>query len=259
MSTIRGQGPTARPACRSPRVVITHGRLMDAVVLDQRMPLHGDSPSTLPASRNAERVRRAAVTLSALSQNGLTFAHSDFDTHRWLQVRDLAIELLEVLSNQPQDELRIELGRDTGYATPKVDVRGALFDEAERVLLMRERSDGRWSLPGGWADPLDTPTAAVLREVREETGYDAEVLKLIACYDRDAQGHHPALPVAVYKLFFLCRMKSRIAAAQDLETLDVGWFALNELPPLSEGRVLSAQLSLALDHYRDPSLPTAFD
>ena len=101
--------------------------------------------------------------------------------------------------------------------------------------------------------------AAVLREVREETGYDAEVLKLIACYDRDAQGHHPALPVAVYKLFFLCRMKSRIGAAQNLETLDVGWFALNELPPLSEGRVLSAQLSLALDHYLNPSLPIAFD
>lgn len=204
-------------------------------------------------------MRRAAVTLSALSQNGLTFAHSDFDTHRWLQVRDLAIELLAVLSDQPQDELRLELGRDTGYATPKVDVRGALFDEAERVLLMRERSDGRWSLPGGWADPPDTPTAAVLREVREETGYDAEVLKLIACYDRDAQGHQPALPMAVYKLFFLCRMKGRVAAAQDLETLDVGWFTLNELPPLSEGRVLSAQISLALDHYRDPRLPTAFD
>jgi ADP-ribose pyrophosphatase YjhB (NUDIX family) len=223
------------------------------------MPLGGNSSSPLPPSRNAERVRRAAVTLSALSQNGLTFAHSDFDTHRWLQVRDLAIELLAVLSNQPQDELRIELGHDTGYATPNVDVRGALFDEAERVLLMRERSDGRWSLPGGWADPLDTPTAAVLREVREETGYDAEVLKLIACYDRDAQGHHPALPVTVYKLFFLCRTKGRIAAAQDLETLDVGWFTLNELPPLSEGPVLKAQLSLALDHYRNPSLPTAFD
>lgn len=222
------------------------------------MALPGDS-SSLPPSSSAERVRRAAVTLSALSQNGLTFAHSDFDTHRWLQVRDLAIELLAVLSDQPQDDLRAELGRDTGYATPKVDVRGAMFDEAERVLLMRERSDGRWSLPGGWADPLDTPTAAVLREVREETGYDAEVLKLIACYDRDAQGHHPALPVAVYKLFFLCRTKSRIAAAQDLETLDVGWFALNELPPLSEGRVLGAQLSLALDHHRDPNLPTAFD
>jgi hypothetical protein len=168
------------------------------------MPLPGDRRSALPSIRNVERVRRAAVALSALSQNGLTFAGSDFDTHRWLQVRDWAIELLAVLGDQNQDELRLELGRDTGYATPKVDVRGALFDEAERVLLMRERSDGRWSLPGGWADPLDTPTAAVLREVREETGYDAEVLKLIACYDRDAQGHHPALPVAVYKLFFLC-------------------------------------------------------
>ena len=215
-----------------------------------------DDPTAPP---DADRLRRAAVRLAALSQNGLTFAHDGFDTARWQQVGELAAELFALLSGQPVEELRMELGRDTGYATPKVDVRGALFDQAERVLLIQERSDGRWTLPGGWADPLDTPAGAVLREIREESGYDAEVIKLVACYDRDAQGHRPALPMAVYKLFFLCRPAGPVTAAQELETLDVGWFDLDDLPPLSHGRVHADQLRLALAHHRDRRLPTDFD
>jgi ADP-ribose pyrophosphatase YjhB (NUDIX family) len=220
-----------------------------------------DHPDTAahPATAASERVRRAAVTLAALGQNGLTFARDRFDVARYEQVSALAAELLAVVSERPVDDLRTELGRDTGYATPKVDVRGAVFDDAERVLLMRERSDGRWSLPGGWADPGDTPSAAVLREVREETGYHAEVVKLVACYDRERQGHLPRLPVAVYKLFFLCRATGQESAAQELETLDVGWFGVDELPPLSEGRVHASQIRVALAHHRDPTLPTVVD
>lgn len=222
------------------------------------LPDEPAAPAPSPTD-DADRVRRAAVALTALSQNGLTFASSDFDTDRWRKVRELAVDLLAMLGDRPVGELRLELDRDTGYATPKVDVRGVLFDEDERVLLMQERSDQRWSVPGGWADPLDTPSRAVLREVREETGYDAEVTKLVACFDRDAQGHLPTFPGAVYKLFFLCRATAHAAAAQELETLDVGWFGLDALPPLSEGRVHAGQLRLALEHHRDPSLPTAFD
>jgi ADP-ribose pyrophosphatase YjhB (NUDIX family) len=218
------------------------------------------NPAAAPtAESGAERVRRVAVALAAVGQNGLAFALDAFDVIRYQQVGRLAVELFEVLSDGPDQELRMELGRDRGYATPKVDVRAVVFDTEERVLLMQERSDRRWSPPGGWADPLDTPTAAVVREVREETGYDIEVVKLVACYDRDAQGHLPKLPVAVYKLFFLCRVTGRAAAAQELETLDLGWFGLDELPPLSEGRVHARQLQLALAHHRDPTLPTDLD
>jgi ADP-ribose pyrophosphatase YjhB (NUDIX family) len=208
------------------------------------------------AMSGAERVRRVAVALAAIGQNGLAFAQDAFDVARYQQVGTLAVELFAVLSDRPNEELRMELGRDCGYATPKVDVRAVVFDAEERVLLMQERSDRCWSPPGGWADPLDTPTAAVVREAREETGYDVEVVKLVACYDRDAQGHLPKLPVAVYKLFFLCRVTGRVAAAQELETLDIGWFGLDDLPPLSEGRVHAEQLRLALAHQRDLSLPT---
>jgi ADP-ribose pyrophosphatase YjhB (NUDIX family) len=199
------------------------------------------------------------MRLSALGQTGLAFGDSDYDLDRYRQVSALAAELLAVASGHPAAELAVELGRDSGYVTPKVDVRGAVFDERERVLLMREKTDGRWSMPGGWADPGDTPAAAVSREIREETGYHASAVKLIACWDRDVQGHVPALPVGAYKLFFLCRRDGTVEAPSTLETLDVGWFGLDELPPLSLGRVNQREIERALAHHRDPGLPAEFD
>ena len=208
---------------------------------------------------DAERVRRAAVRLAALAQDGLAFATDPYDADRYRQVAGVAAELLAVLTGRPAAELRLELGRDSGYATPKIDVRGGVVDEQERLLLMRERSDGLWSLPGGWVDPLDSPAAAVVREVREETGYGAEVVKLVACWERDRQGHQPPLPVAIVKLFFLCRLDGELGAPDELETLDVGWFGLDDLPPLSLGRVLPHQLERVVAHHRDPALPTELD
>lgn len=212
------------------------------------------SPDAVP---DAERVRRVAVTLAALSQNGLTYALSEYDRDRYAKVGALATELLSVLTGDP--ELRVELDLASGYVTPKVDVRGAIFDADERVLLMRERSDGLWSLPGGWADPLDTPTQAVVREIREETGHTAEVVSLVGCWDRDARGHLPAMTASVYKLFFLCRSIGTPAAPDALETLDVGWFALDALPELSTGRVLASEIERCLAHHRDAGLPTELD
>jgi ADP-ribose pyrophosphatase YjhB (NUDIX family) len=204
---------------------------------------------------DAERVRRVAIALAAMSQTGLTFTENEYDRHRYTAAGELATELFAVLSS----DLKLELGRDSGYATPKVDVRGAIFDPDERVLLMRERSDGRWSLPGGWADPLDTPTTAVVREIREETGYGAEVVSLVGCWDRDTQGHLPRLPVSVYKLFFLCRAVGVPAEPEALETLEIGWFGLSELPELSLGRVTPYEIERCLAHHRDPTLPTELD
>jgi ADP-ribose pyrophosphatase YjhB (NUDIX family) len=207
----------------------------------------------------ADAVRRIGIKLAALAQDGLTYGADEYDLDRYRQMSRLAVELLAVLSGQPASELAIELGRDSGYATPKIDVRGAIFDDHERVLLMREKIDGRWSLPGGWADPGDAPSAAVTREILEETGYHSSAVKLIACWDRDLQANPPPLPVHVYKLFFLCRRDGAVQPPAALETLDVGWFDLGVLPPLSLGRVNHRQLQRALAHHRDPSLPTEFD
>ncbi len=211
------------------------------------------------ADTAAETVRRIAIKLAALAQDGLTFGDSDYDLDRYRQVSQQAAELLGLLSGRPVAELALELGRDSGYATPKVDVRGAVFDDRERVLLMREKIDGRWSMPGGWADPGDAPSDAATREVLEETGYHSSAVKLIGCWDRDRQGNRPPLPVHVYKLFFLCRLDGAVQAPAALETLEVGWFGLDELPPLSLGRINQRQIERSLAHHRDPSLPTEFD
>ncbi len=207
----------------------------------------------------SDEVRRIGIKLAALAQDGVTFAANDFDQDRYRQVGRLAAELLSALSGRPADELAVELGRDSGYATPKVDVRGVIFDDHERVLLMQEKSDGRWSLPGGWADPGEAPSVAVAREILEETGYRSAAVKLIACWDREVQGNPPPLPVHVYKLFFLCRRDGAVQAPAALETLDVGWFGLDALPPLSLGRVNPRQLGRALAHHRDPTLASEFD
>jgi ADP-ribose pyrophosphatase YjhB (NUDIX family) len=206
-----------------------------------------------------ERARSIAVRLAAIGQDGLTYATDDYDVDRYLQVRVLAAELLALVSGREVAELTVELGRDSGYATPKVDVRAAVFDDNERVLLLKERSDGRWALPGGWADPGETPTTAAVREVLEETGYAASVVKLIACWDRDVQGNTPPLPVHVYKLFFLCTVAGAPKDPQPRETLDVGWFDVGDLPTLSTGRNTAAQIQRARAHHRDPALPTEID
>ncbi len=204
-------------------------------------------------------MRRIGIKLAALAQDGLTFAANEFDQDRYRQVGRLAAELLSALSGRPAGELAVELGRDSGYATPKIDVRGVIFDDQEHVLLMQERSDGRWSLPGGWADPGEAPSVAVTREILEETGYRSAAVKLIACWDREVQENPPPLPVHVYKLFFLCRRDGAVQPPAALETLDVGWFGLGALPPLSLGRVNPRQLGRALAHHRDPALPSEFD
>jgi ADP-ribose pyrophosphatase YjhB (NUDIX family) len=212
-----------------------------------------------PADSPAERARQIAISVASLAQNGLTYSTGPYDLDRYDKLAALAADLLAVVSGRSSADLALELGRDSGYATPKVDVRGVLFDAQDRVLLMQERSDEHWSLPGGWADPLDTPSEAVIREIREESGYGAAVVRLAAAWDRDRQGHTPPLPVHAYKLFFICRLDGPAREPDALETLDIGWFALEALPPLSLSRVTEPQLRRMLEHHHDPSLPTDFD
>jgi ADP-ribose pyrophosphatase YjhB (NUDIX family) len=207
----------------------------------------------------AEEVRRAAIAMTALAQSGLFYAVSEYDTDRYRKLGALAADLLASVTDQPAAHWQLQLGRDSGYATPKVDVRGALVDADERILLMRERSDHRWSLPGGWADPLDTPSRAVEREMVEETGYGATAVKLVGCWDRDTQGHLPKLPFSIYKLFFLCEPTGEVRPPDALETLEIGWFGLAELPELSTGRINERELRRIVAHHRDRSLPTEFD
>jgi ADP-ribose pyrophosphatase YjhB (NUDIX family) len=140
-----------------------------------------------------------------------------------------------------------------------VDVRGAAFDDGGRVLMVREVQDGgRWTLPGGWADVNLTAAESVIKEIREETGFEVTVRKLAAVWDRARQGHPPAV-FSCCKFFFICDVVAG-AATTGLETSEVAWFAEASLPrDLSLGRVLAAQIGRMFEHARNPALMTDFD
>lgn len=195
--------------------------------------------------------------LQAIAQNGLSFSKNPFDIERFKAVRDLAADILTSYSNTEPETIADIFSQDEGYATPKVDVRGAVFIDG-KILLVRELADGgRWTLPGGYADVTDTPAEAVTREIREESGYESRAVKLVAVYDRNKRGHPPYI-FSIYKLFFLCEMTGG-APAQSIETGGVGFFAEDQLPELSLGRVTPAEIHTLFMHLRHPDLQTEFD
>jgi ADP-ribose pyrophosphatase YjhB (NUDIX family) len=210
-----------------------------------------------PALRRLDWTRR----LQGIAQNGLTFARDPFDIQRYQAIRQLAAEMLAAGTADGRLEIPALLdhfGAQTGYATPKIDVRGVIFHEDGRILLVRERSDGRWTLPGGWADPGESPSESVVKEIREEAGYIARAIKLLALYDRDRHPHPPMLQ-SVYKLFFRCEIEGEPSAADELETDAVDFFAPDALPELSDGRVTASQLHRMFEHRLHPDWPTDFD
>jgi ADP-ribose pyrophosphatase YjhB (NUDIX family) len=198
-----------------------------------------------------------ARKLQALAQTGLTYTQNPYDIERYNSLREIAAEIMAASSaTLPPPRLVDLFACELGYATPKVDVRAAVFVQ-DRLLLVKERSDGGWTLPGGWADVGDSPGAAAVREVKEESGYDVIPRKLAAVYDRDLHGH-PPIPYHAYKLFFLCELAGG-APQTSFETEDVSFFPEDNLPPLSLSRVTPKQISHLFGHYRHPEWPTSFD
>jgi ADP-ribose pyrophosphatase YjhB (NUDIX family) len=198
-----------------------------------------------------------AQKLQAIAQTGLSYSKDIFDTERYATVRCIAAEMMAMGCGAADASGFIEMfACDAGYATPKVDVRAAAFD-AGRVLLVRESEDGRWTLPGGWADVGDAPSLAAVREVKEESGYDVVPTKLAAVYDRNRHGH-PVIPFHAYKLFFICSITGG-AAAHSFETDGVDFFDEDQIPPLSTTRVTLAQIEHMFGHYRHSEWPTSFD
>jgi ADP-ribose pyrophosphatase YjhB (NUDIX family) len=197
-----------------------------------------------------------ARKVQAIAQTGLAFTRDPYDRERYTELAELVATLLARELEIPIGAARELWAGEHGYATPKVDVRGGLFLD-ERVLLVRERADGRWTLPGGWVDVNDAPSAAVAREILEESGYRARALKLAALLDKNRHPHPPGVH-HIYKLFFVCELLGGGPAASS-ETDAVEFFPVHTLPPLSTGRVLASQIERLYQHWLDPSLATDFD
>lgn len=199
-----------------------------------------------------------AKRLQAISQNGLTFAENPFDIERYEAIREIALEIMAEGTSVNITQLREMFSQEVGYATPKVDVRGVVFRD-EALLLVKERSDGGWTLPGGWADIGDSPSDAVVREIYEEAGYQTRAIKLLAVYDRNKQNPHKASVHHIYKLFFQCELLSG-SATTSIETEEVAFFQEQDIPEqLSLGRTTDAQIKRMFEHYRHPEFQTDYD
>ena len=198
-----------------------------------------------------------AREVRAIAQTGLAFTADGFDHQRYQRLRELAARLMAQGSSSEHESILQLLRQEKGYATPKVDVRGAAFVDG-RVLLVREISDGKWTLPGGWADVNQSAGECVVREIAEESGFQARALKMAAVYDYQRSGHPPHHIDSIYKMFFICEITGGEARASD-ETSEVAFFARNELPPLSLGRTTAAQIDRMFHHGEHPELATDFD
>ncbi|HEX3949542.1 MAG TPA: NUDIX hydrolase N-terminal domain-containing protein [Steroidobacteraceae bacterium] len=197
-----------------------------------------------------------AREVRALAQTGLAFTADGFDQQRYRRLQELAALLLAQGSAEDQAILHL-LRQEKGYATPKVDVRGAAFIDG-RVLMVRELSDGKWTLPGGWADVNQSAGECVVREIAEESGFKARALKLAAVYDYQRSGHPAHHLDSIYKMFFICEIVGGQARASD-ETSEAAFFARHELPPLSLGRTTAAQIDRMFHHREHLELAADFD
>ena len=196
-----------------------------------------------------------AREIFSIAQSGLTYSKNEFDLDRYRRLQGIAAEMIASQSELTKEAVLDSFSMQIGYATPKVDVRGAVVRDG-KILLVHERIDDRWSMPGGWADLGELPSQMVIREVREESGFKVRAEKLIAVYD--ANRIEPLEFYHAYKLIFLCVITSG-EAQTSIETSGADFFSPDNLPPLSEFRTNRSMIAEVFAHLADSARPTFFE
>lgn len=194
----------------------------------------------------AEKELDLIIELQSLAQAGLFYSKDPFDQERFERIRTLSFELMTAKTELPYETVKAHFGLEAGYQTPKLDTRAALFKE-DKILLVQE-NDGRWSLPGGWVDVMCSVGESAVKEVKEEAGLDAAVVKLIAIQDRDRH-NLPRYAYKVCKVFVLCESRGGAFAA-NTETIAADYFSLTALPELATAKNTKEQIALCFEAYR---------
>lgn len=190
-----------------------------------------------------------AKQLQAIAQTGLAYSKDIYDIERFEMIRQLSVEIMAEYTTVDNEKIKELFASEIGYATPKVDIRAAVFKE-NKILMVKENSDGYWSLPGGWADIGLSPSEVAVKEVKEETGLDVKAIKLLGVLDKKFYPHLPAY-YHLYKIFIQCELIGGDMKTS-IETSDVGFFGEDELPPLSMSRVTEPQIKWAFKHLYFP-------
>ncbi|NHM34083.1 NUDIX hydrolase [Neobacillus terrae] len=197
-----------------------------------------------------------AKQLQSIAQAGLTYSKDIYDLERFELLRNMSVEILSQYTDMDKAVIRDLFANETGYATPKIDIRAVVFRD-NKILMVRENTDGDWSLPGGWGDIGLTPSEVAIKEVKEESGFDVKAIKLIAVMDKKCHPHPPSA-YHVYKMFIQCEIIGG-QPKEGIETSAVQFFTENELPSLSIARNTESQIKLAFKHLRNPDEPVYFD
>lgn len=180
------------------------------------------------------------MRIKAIAETGLVYTNGSYDKERYEELKEISLRLMAEISGHPFTKLDSFFLPQLDYPTPKVDVRGFVLNDKDQILMAQEMVDGKWTIPGGWADIGNTPTEVAIKEIREETGLNAEVVRLLAIYDKQRHAHPPE-PYYIYKLMFYCRVTGgELMAGFNMQGAD--WFSMDALPPLSEERILESQL-----------------
>jgi ADP-ribose pyrophosphatase YjhB (NUDIX family) len=198
-----------------------------------------------------------AREIQALAQTGLTYSKIEYDILRYRRLEEIAAEIVASRTTLSTEAILENFRLQPGYATPKIDVRGAVIRDG-KVLLVQERSDGGWTLPGGWGDVGEAPSAMVAREVKEESGSEVQVEKLVAVHDANRVPGVRMEFYHAYKLIFLCTITGGEARPSN-ETSAVDFFDLEHLPLLSNYRTSRQMLQEVFAHFADPARPAVFD
>jgi len=198
-----------------------------------------------------------ARKIQSIAQTGLHYSENEFDRDRYSKLMQLSAEIVSSYSDQTYESLLGTFLSQKGYSTPKVDVRAAVFKDG-KILMVREMSDGCWAMPGGWADVGDLPSESAEREVLEEAGFKVKSTRVIGVYDANRDGARPIELFHAVKLVFLCDLHGGEAAVS-YETTAVGFFGLDEIPPLSSMRTNLRMIKDAFTANSDPLLPTIYD
>ena len=196
-----------------------------------------------------------AIRLQSIAQNGLAYSKDVFDIQRFEEIRQIAAEMLVTPSGLPLEKVEELFCNESGYQTPKIDTRAAIFKDG-KILLVQE-SDGRWALPGGWCDVDQSVMDNTIKEVKEEAGLDVRAEKVIAILDK-AKNNPAKSAHRVTKVFILCKSLGG-AFVPNAETVTSDYFALDELPVLSEGKTTAQQIALCFEAEADEHWQTRFD
>lgn len=205
-----------------------------------------------------ENILLAFQKIKSIADIGLLYCKDDYEKERYSELENIALESISQLTDRNISTIKNFYDKAQDYPTPKVDVRAFIINRENEILMVKEKADGRWTLPGGWADVGFTASESVVKEVKEETGLTVKATQLLAVFDK--KNHpHPPQPYYVYKFVFLCEVIGEVKFHQAFDILDISFHNIHELPQLSEDRILKSQIDTLFQHYEKGQSLSIFD